>query len=111
MATTLQPAMEEGTYILYVFCTDEDGTIVMPNTIKWSLRDNAGNIVNSRSAVSAITSLNTRIVLSGNDLTYTKYTGTFRVFTLEGTYTSDAGEDLPVTQEYIIPITNLAGVT
>lgn len=108
--STLTTAVEKSTYVVDLSFTDEDGTAVVPDTITWSIRDNAGNIVNSRDAVSATPASTVTIVLSGDDLAYDAYTKTARTLTIEATYTSTAGAGLPLKDEHTIPIRGLVGV-
>lgn len=108
--SVLTAAVEESTAVVTVAFTDETGVAVVPTTITWSLRDENGSIINSRSAVSASPASSINIVLSGNDLIY-NIKQTKRFLTVYATYTSTYGTGLPLNLEYEIPITPLEGVS
>lgn len=85
-------APEEGVYVITIAWEDEDGAAVTPDSATWTLTDNRGNVINSRSAVT-ISSLSTSndIILEGDDLALTG-TGVQREIRFSYTYTSDLGE-------------------
>ena len=65
--TTL--ASERGSYIVKVDFEDEDGTGITPDSIKWTLTDPKGNIINSLSSVAfAAPATSVNIELSSDDL-------------------------------------------
>ena len=96
MTTLSLKATNEGTYIITSAFTNEAGTAVTPNTLTWSLTDNEGTIINSRSGVSiAVPSTSNAVVLGALDLDNAQ--GNSRVFTIEGTYNSITyGNNLPL---------------
>jgi hypothetical protein len=108
MVTLSTNAVDGSTYIITATFTDEDGNSVTPNTLTWSLRNGAGNIVNEREDVSVTPAASVEVVLSGDDLLYSD--GHARYFTLSGTYDSDAGTGLPLRAEAYFLIDNLVGV-
>lgn len=61
-------ANEESTYVINVAFTDEDGTAVVPDSVEWSLHDEDGDVINSKSAQSETPASNIDITLSGDDL-------------------------------------------
>lgn len=82
------PATDQGDYAFKVSLTDSDtGNALTPDANPtWSLYDEDGNVINSRSDVSKTASSTMYFALSGNDLKYSE--GEFRVFELKGTYDS-----------------------
>jgi len=69
---TLASAVEGSTYIVNVVFKDADGTLVVPESINWDLKNSADRIVNNRDNVSATPASSINIVLSGADLTVTE---------------------------------------
>lgn len=109
MALTV--AKERSTYIVTMTFTAEDGTTSMvPDTVKWSLRDNYGSIVNSRSAVSATAATVVTVVLSGADLVYEKNSLSLRTLIVEATYTSANGAGLPLNDQVSFEVSDITGV-
>jgi hypothetical protein len=108
---TLAP--EQGTYVITVAFTDEDGIAVVPVTMVWSLRKRSDSaIVNSRESVeiSPLDSTST-IVLSGLDLErFGGNDGGERRVTLEGTYNSNLGNGLEFTSEVEFQIDEYLGI-
>jgi len=94
---------ESSTMVVTVTFRDIDGVLFTPKTCTWSLTDTSGTIINSRSRVtlSVISpATSATIVLSGLDLKYDvgKSAG-MRVVTIEGTYDSVYGSNLPFRDE------------
>lgn len=111
LSTLSEPAMEQGTYIVTAACTDDAGSAVTPDTLTWTLTDTTGAVVNSRQDVAIETpSTSNNIVLSGDDLAVSGTTRRTLVLTVEGTYTSDAGVGLPLTDAIKILVEPLPGV-
>lgn len=93
MATTLrltETALERDTFAIDVSFYDIDQTTaVTPNSgLTWTLTDTAGNVINSRSAVSIASASTVHIVLTDADLAITADNGLQRIVTLTGTYNS-----------------------
>jgi len=105
-------APEEGTYVITMVPTDEDGVAVTPNSATWDLTDGSGSIVNSRSSQS-IASPSTRmtVVLSSDDLSLSGYAGTKRRFTMRYTYNSTLGTSMPNNAEAEFDIKNLLNIS
>jgi hypothetical protein len=110
-------ADEEGTFVITAAYTDENGDPVTPNNMKWTLTDESGTVINSRSAI-VISPLGTSstIVLSGDDLALQvgETTIAARLITFVGEYDSDLGSSLPLVGErrfYIDGIENIPVVT
>jgi hypothetical protein len=109
--TTLDAALEKGTYVVSLSFENEDGAALTPAALTWSLFDENGSIVNSRLHVSiAVPAASVNVVLSGNDLVYSD-SQSKRIMVVEGTYTSSYGTGLPLKSDPIeIPIQDLMGV-
>lgn len=100
---------EEGSIGYAVAFTDEEGTALVPDSITWTLTDQVGNVINSRSAEVVTPASSVTIVLSGDDLTIGNY-GTRRVLLVEYVYTSTLGTSLPDKHEVHFQITNFVAV-
>ncbi|NIQ10418.1 MAG: hypothetical protein GWO23_12500 [Gammaproteobacteria bacterium] len=111
---TTPMAIEKGTFAIVATITDEDGAALVPNTLTWTLTDEDGTVINSRSAVvvNSPASVN-NIVLSGADLALSVATNRseLRVLTLEGTYDSSYGVDLPLKDAIKFYVYNIIAVT
>ena len=78
-------ATDEGTYIVKASFSDDIGAFI-PTSIKWSLSDLSGSVINSRYEVVISPAANIVIVLAGDDINNND--GKDRVFTLEALYDS-----------------------
>jgi len=114
MATTIlaTKAKKNGTFVVTVDFTDEDGSTLTPTTMTWTLTNPAGETVNSRLDVSiAAPTSSENIVLQGDDLAIPESSReVLRVLTLEGTYTSTYGADLPFKDQVYFYIEDLDAV-
>jgi hypothetical protein len=109
--TTL--ANERSTYVITAAFTDAAGDAVVPNSITWTLTDEAWRVINSRSAVAvAVPAASISIVLSGADLALhdAKDSGG-RVLTVEAEYDSTEGSGLPLNDEVRFRIAPLGKVS
>jgi len=110
-------ANERSTYVLTITFKDEDNDVVIPNasSIKWTLTDSEGNIVNGRDQVSIVSASTIRIILTGLDLAIGgDLLDTERKLLIEATYDSSLGMNLPLTEEITFSINNfvkLSGVS
>lgn len=117
MATEItENAIEESTYVFTVTFTDEDDNAVIPNTITWSLTDNGGTAINSRTDVSvSVPAAAIEITLSGDDLAIQAAEVNSRTvrrrLIVEATYDSDLGSDLPLNGVAVFKIENLVKIT
>ena len=112
MATELAvSAVEQSTYVVKIDFLDEDGVAVTPTAATWTLTDPAGNVVNSRTAVSISSPASTvNVVLSGLDLALEGYSTSTRHFLVEATYNSTLGNGLPLKAEATFEIEDLVAV-
>jgi len=101
-------ADEESTYLATAAFTDAAGDPVTPNagTIKWTLSDLEGTVINNKNNVVIASATSVGIVLSGKDLAMqTGETGTVkRLLTVVAVYDSTEGTDLPLNEEVIFPL-------
>jgi len=111
MITLETQAPEEGSYVIALTFKDEAGTALVPATLTWTLTDDAGTVINSRTAVSTTPAATTNLVLYGNDLTVTDTKKRRRIVTLNGTYNSTYGTGLPLTEEIRFSIRDMKKVT
>lgn len=107
MATVItEQVLPNNTIVLTLAFTDEDGSAVTPNDpTTWSLTDSQGNTINSRSAVAITEASSVDVVLTSADLATTGVNDDgIRIFSVSGTYDSDAGSNLSLnaTQWLII---------
>ncbi len=89
---------ELGTLLATMKYVDALGNTFVPDTSAFQLTKLDGTIVNSRSFANGDFS-GTTVVLTGADLALDAAGDITRVFSLQGTYTSDLGSGLPFTQE------------
>lgn len=107
--TTLADATENSAYVASISLYDEAGAAMTPTSCTWSLRNNAGTIVNNRTSVAMTPATTMNIVLLAADLDYAEVVSTGRYLTVEAVYTSSYGVGLPLKAEYFIPIVPLVG--
>ena len=105
-----ETATEQSSFKITVTFYDESGNAVAPDTMAWTLTDEGGSVVNSRTDVSISSPASTEsILLEGDDLAVDGNSKVKRIVTFQGTYTSaEFGADLPLKDESvftIIPIT------
>ena len=116
MPTTITTnADERSTYIVTCVFTDEDDVLVVPESIKWSLTNTNGLVINARNqVVIAVPDSSIDVVLSGDDLDILGNEGALdtvkRHFIVEAEYDSAAGTDLPLNDEMIFSINNLTKI-
>jgi len=108
MNTLSDSAIEESTFIVIVTFTDEDGVATVPKTLTWTLTDVNGTVINDKEdEVVSVPAAVSNIVLSGDDLAISGVRSVSRIFTVEGTYDSSLGEDLPFVESIRFTIKNL----
>ena len=103
-------ANERSTFAVDLRFYDESGLAVVPNTLNWSLTDAVGNIVNGHdNDIVAVPSLSNQLLFSGDDLAFQKGESKLvkRIITVEMTYDSALGTDLPLNDEIIFFIDDL----
>jgi hypothetical protein len=103
-------AIDRKTYIVPIGFLDHDNAPITPKTATWTLTDGRGNVINSRlnQAVSPLAETYD-IVLHGLDTAYAL--AAERLVTVEFTYDSDLGNDLPGGDQARFEIDNLVTVT
>ncbi len=100
-------AIEKSTFPVTAAFTDETGAPVVPLTLKWTLTDAAGNVINNRLDVDISTpAASVDIVLTGADLD-ADGNGTLRYLTIRGTYNSSLGNGLALVEAVRFEIDDL----
>ena len=106
---------EESTALFSLTFTDEAGVTIQDadiTSLNWTLTDTAGNIINSRDAVDIPSPTNPqKILLQGYDLVISGADNVQRVLTVEGTYNSTNGSDLPIKDQCRFWIDSLVAVS
>lgn len=103
-------AIDKSTYVIVATFRDEDDALVTPNSgLNWTLTKLDGTVINSRNAVSITPGTSVTIVLSGADLDYDD--GRERVLTIQGTYDSDLGSNLPLKDQVRFTVQDLIAVS
>ena len=107
-ATLTVTATESSTYIVNATFTDEEGDPLTPTSLTWTLTDDEGNVINSRSAVVVSSPASSNdIVLSGDDLDPGDSEQADLIFTTNATYNSSLGSGLPLVAQCKIPVSGL----
>ena len=109
---SLGTANEEGTFIINCAFTDAmDGSKVVPKTLKWSLTNRYGTIINNLNQVEVTpTGESVTIILTGKDLSVLERESARmlrRYFIIEGTYDSSIQANLPVPERALFYLKNL----
>lgn len=104
----LDDVVNEGSTIkLTVDFLDVNGDTFTPKTCEFSLTDKAGTVINDRDHISAtVTGTSHDFVLYGLDTSLDENPSKVRVFTVEGTYDSTDGSDLPFREEARFTVVN-----
>ena len=97
-----------GAVIVFI-AYDEDDTNVMCKTLTWTMVNENGAVINSRTAVViAVPALTNNIVLDAADTLYTD--GRYRYITINGTYDSATyGNDRPLVERILLEIESITG--
>lgn len=104
-------AEDSSTYGAEFTLYDSTDQTVTPNTVKWSLYDANGNIVNSRNAVNVSPASPVTIVLTGDDLAVTGADEDVRYLRIYGTYDGSLGNDFAYSEELMIIVNGQHGTT
>jgi hypothetical protein len=102
-------AIEQSTYVVTVDFTDENGDPVVPNSIAWTLSTEEGAIQNGQADVVVAPAASIEIVLSGDDLEIGDAIATNLVLTVDASYDSTLGTDLPLVGQCCVEVIGLAG--
>ncbi len=103
-------AVEKSTVAVTAAFTDEAGADVTPNALTWTLSTDDGTVINERDSVVITPDSTVTIVLSGDDLEVFADDSGIRVLTVEGTYDSSLGSDLPLKDELHFAVDDLVNV-
>lgn len=109
MTIKLKPSTEQSTYVVTVNFYDVSGAAVAPKLAAWTLKDEDGAIVNSRSAVNIdVPGTSNTIVLTGADLALPDTNKPMRYLLIEAVYDSLLyGNDLNLREEGSFMVSNL----
>lgn len=114
MPSTLDSyAVEQSTFAIVATFTDEADDALTPDSITWSLCNEAGKIINSLQDEAIVTPASAvTIVLSGNDLQILDENNNFEIRYLEisAVYDSDIGSDLPLKDSAQFKVLNLKSI-
>lgn len=95
--------VEESSGSIIIRFRDRDDQPVVPTAAKWTLTEESGTVINGRQDVSIATpSTMEEILLKGADLALsTSFQGTSekKIFTVQATYDSDLGSDIPLNDQ------------
>lgn len=106
-------ASEKSALFVTLGFTDEDGNDVVPDSIKWTLVDLTGSVINTRAQVAvAVPAASVTIVLSGADLAIQTSEANSRNtvkrrLVVEAVYDSALGDNLPLNESCEFTIRNL----
>lgn len=113
MATDLGSVAEKSVIKITMTFTDDDDAAVTPASVKWSLTDPDGTVINARDQV-VISGMaaSLSVGLSGSDLALTAGASKIRYFVVEATYDStDLGNGVVLKGEARFTITDLRKIT
>lgn len=105
-----EKAKEKKSYAIAVPLTGIDGVDGPPVGLTWTLSDQYGTVINSRSDVVATPGDPTVVLLEGNDLALNVGVGNARIVTVEGTYSTTLGV-LSFGEDILFRIDDLKAVT
>lgn len=103
-------ALERSTVAAVASFRDEDGELVTPTVIKWSLTDGDGAIVNNLSNIDIAPANTINIVLSGDDLAMTPGDDGRRQVVIRAEYDGKLGDDLPIVGVLEFTVRNVPGI-
>jgi hypothetical protein len=99
---------EEGTAVFRLICKDENGTLVIPATLKWDLTALDGTVIAYNQTIAVPTStyylpvFGTNLRMLDGESSYGE-----RLLTLRGTYNSSNGTGLPLHKQIKFRVQNL----
>lgn len=100
-------AEDKSTYVVSVSFYDAAEDAVVPSSVKWTMTNGAGDVVNSRSAVVATPAATIDILLGAEDTDYAD--GEARMIVVDAVYSSTEGSDLPLRGAVSFRIEDLRG--
>jgi len=105
---SLKQVNEQSSAFIDISFYDEAGALVTPDTVKWSLVDQYGNIVNARDNVIITPDTTVTIILSGDDLKIDAAEKEMRYVVADATYTeTDTGQTVNIKNEYQFEVVRL----
>jgi len=108
---TLDKATEGSTYIIQMDFYDQDGNLVSPATMFWTLRDENESIVNEREEIEISSPSSTEyVVLGREDTLLSGKSDGKRYIICEGTYDSPTyGSGIPLTKSATFDVEHIWG--
>ena len=102
-------AVEQSTYGITVSFLDDAGASVIPTaaSVTWTLTNEQGNVINSRSNVAITSASSIVIVLHGYDLARGPGDNGVRLVTIKATYNSTLGTALELKDQIQFTLDNL----
>jgi hypothetical protein len=99
---------EEGTAVFRLICKDENGTLVIPATLKWDLTALDGTVVTYNQTI-AVPASTYYLTLFGTNLRMLDGESSYgeRLLTFRGTYNSSNGSGLPLHKQIKFRVQNL----
>jgi len=106
-------AGERSRYRVLLEVRDLDGNVVKPSSLKWTLTDRAGTVINNRlDQVVTNPQAAHPLILYGADLQVSEGTANVeRVLLIEATYTEGGTAGMPYNHEYRFLIRNYVGIS
>lgn len=89
--------------------TDETGEYVIPDSLSWTLSDDAGTVISSAPTVTPASSVT--VVLSGADLALATASMPQRRLLVEWTFSSSLGDYIPAKHEIVFTIDDMTAVS
>jgi len=107
-----QKAADRSAFVIHCELYDEAGAAMTPNSIRWGNYTLAGDVVNSKSAVSITAADSFNIVLNGSDTAITTAGDTKRRVLIECSYNSATyGNNLVLNREVEYEIEDLPNIS
>ena len=106
--------IEGSTALFSITFTDEEDVVIQDadiTALTWTLSDVDGVVINEKEDEAIVSPTNPQeILLQGDDLAITGTENVQRVLTIEGTYNSTNGSNLPIKDQVRFWVDNLAAV-
>ncbi len=113
VTTLTEIAAERSRYSVTLEVKNLAGDIVLPGSLKWTLTDSSGAIINNRDqVVIASPTASHQLLLYGNDLSVTEsLSRVTRILLIEATYTEGNLAGIPYNHEYHFVVQNFVGIS
>jgi hypothetical protein len=106
-------AVEKSTFAVVCAFTDENSVAVVPDSVTWSLVDDAGTVINSLTDQSESPAATVTIVLSGDDLQLLDQDNASeqRYLEISAVIDTDLGSNLPLKDRAEFKVINLKSIS